>query len=188
MAKKQPETAFQRAFQYLLRSGKIDKQKDIVHETGIKASQLSSYMNTNTPISKDFKIKFEEKYEIKLEDFEGDLLTENGRLLTPQKGNISEILPKAEPPPDYRDEYIALLKKNLSENEAIAHDHAKMYQDLLIRVLAIQELVLQVASGQQYGSYQAARESLSTMDDAIAREQTDGISFEKGRKGKGVAS
>lgn len=167
---------------------------DLAKETGISYDRLRKWLPINGKIIASPKVldlrRLEEWISDNLEHIPAlkeflpqHALTGNASIL-----NDNEKL-QDRSPPEIREKSTALLDVFLQETKnLIAHDHAKKYQDLMIRVLAIQEMVLQIAAGHQYGSYQAAKETLSIMDDAIAREQTGDKFFEKGRKGKGVTS
>lgn len=94
MTVKQLDTPFQKAFNFLKRTGKIETQQDVIDLTGVNKGALSQYVNGQLKLSKPFETKFQETFGIKLADFERDTLSEKDTMLNEMGEAGGEYLAK----------------------------------------------------------------------------------------------
>jgi hypothetical protein len=120
------KTPLEAAIAHLISKGIIKGNADVARDLGMKSrSTVTSYANGNLPISPKFQTMFEERYKIKLIDF-NEALEQSAR--TPL------LL-------DYKEKYISILEQQCKEKEELVVYKEKQIEILDRQIFALSEQI-----------------------------------------------
>lgn len=119
------KTTLEAALAHLKSKGIIENDYDVLPNTGITSrGTLSSYVTGGARISKNFRTKFENYYNLRLDDFSHLLKTEDEE---PERLEESQIEPAQNIEEegaeiDYKSKYMALLEEHLEIKKALLQE------------------------------------------------------------------
>lgn len=115
-------TQLEAAIAHLIGKGVIKGSADVARDLGLKSrGTVSAYMTGSTKISPNFQTLFENKYGVKLADFNLDEPNSMQEVHTPYKNG--HTLPGSN---DYREKYIALLEARVKDRELLKEVLARL--------------------------------------------------------------